>query len=157
AILGIQIMVLEPGKHRCTIRVGANGFDLWILLFEKQRCPRQRATSADRGDETSYLARSLFPDLRSSCLEMHTAIGDIVELTGPEPAFFFSKPLRVPVIVSRVTVGLFRHCNYFGAQGAQQVNFFDRLSFGDNNNGAVSLGLTHNRQADAGVSGGALD
>jgi hypothetical protein len=84
---------------------------------------------------------------------MGEAIGHVVELIRPEPAILFRQTLGLLVIVAGVGVGLFRDGYHLGTQCAQQRNLFNGLSFRNDNDSVITLGLANHRQSDPGVAG----
>ena len=83
---------------------------------------------------------------------MSQPIGQVVELVGPIPAVLFRQPLRLPVVIARIAVWLFRHSDDFRSQRAQQGDLFDGLRVRDNDHRAITFGLPHHGQAYPGVS-----
>ena len=123
----------------------------------------QRAARADGGDEAVDLAAGLGPDFRRRGVDMAVAVGDIVELVGPDRAVrlglrqLLGQPARQFDVVVGVLVGHSRHFDQFGAEQPQRVLLFLALRVGNDDHRAVAERLGDQRQADAGIAGRALD
>ena len=77
-------------------------------------------------------------------------------MVGPKPSFFRRETRGDVIVIVGVAIGLFRHGDDFGPECAQERDFFRRLRFGDDNHGAIPLGMADDGEADAGVAGGAF-
>ena len=90
-------------------------------------------------------------------------VGEIVELVGPNRAVWFlrrdlgGEPLGIAHVVVRVGIGRSGHEPQIGAAQPQHVLLFLALRLGHDDDGAVAAGVPDQRQADAGIAGGALD
>ena len=95
--------------------------------------------------------------------DMAVAVGDIVELVGPDravrlaPRQLLGQPAGHLHVVVRVLVGHRRHLDQLGAEQPQRVLLLLALGVGNDDHRAVAERLGDQRQADAGVAGGALD
>ena len=84
----------------------------------------QRAAGADRADEAVDLAAELVPDLLRRGLDMALAVGDVVELVGPDRAVRLraAELLGEAAGIFHVIVGVFvgdgRHLDQLGARQA---------------------------------------
>src|SRR6266699_5879405 len=87
---------------------------------------------------------------------MGFTISSVVELVRPKPATLFSKPSRDVIVILRILVRLLRHGDDLRAEGAEQTQFFGRLSFGDDDGYLVASGVTNHGKTDPRVTGGAL-
>ena len=91
------------------------------------------------------------------------AIGDVVELVRPDRAARFSLCERfretagVADIIVGVGIGNGGNLDQFGAGEAQHVLLLLRLGVGDDNDRAIAERARHHRDANPGISGGALD
>ena len=94
---------------------------------------------------------------------MALAIGDIVELVGPDRAVrlarrqLFGEPAGIFHVVVGVLVGHGRDLDQLGAGQPQHVLLLVRLGVGDDDDGLQTQGVADQRQTDAGIAGGALD
>ena len=94
---------------------------------------------------------------------MDVAVGDVVELVGPDRARRLARVERlgeargVLHVVVGVAVGHRRHLDELGAEQAQRVLLLLRLGVGDDDDGAEAERVAEHGEADAGVAGGALD
>src|SRR4029077_15308529 len=123
----------------------------------------ERAAGAHRADEAVALAVCLLPDFRTGGFDMALAIGDVVELVGPDRAVLFGLgQLRgeaaggLDVIVG-IGVGHRRHFDQLGAAQAQRILLFQTLGRRDHDHAAKAHGVADQRQPDAGIAGGAFD
>src|SRR6516164_6648858 len=88
---------------------------------------------------------------------------EVVELIGPDCAIgfarrdFFGEPPGVARIVHRVGIGDSGNKAEIDAAQAQHVLLLLALRLGHDDHGAVAARVTDERQADAGVPGGAFD
>ena len=95
--------------------------------------------------------------------DMAVAVGDIVELVGPDravrlaPGKLLGQPAGHLHVVVRVLVGHRRNLDQLGAEHPQRVLLLLALRVGNDDDGAVAERLGDQRQADAGIAGGALD
>ena len=78
-------------------------------------------------------------------------------MVGPKPSFFRRETRGDVIVIVGVAIGLFRHGDDFGPECAQERDFFRRLRFGDDNHGAIPLGMADDGEADAGVAGRAFN
>jgi hypothetical protein len=94
---------------------------------------------------------------------MSLAVGDIVELVGPDRAVgigcgdLFCQPSRQPHVIVGIAVGCGRHLDQFGTEQAQCVLLLLALGFGNDDHRLVAQGAGNHRQSDAGVAGRSLD
>ncbi len=94
---------------------------------------------------------------------MGPAVGDVVELVGPDRAAGVNRGelLRqapgIAHVVVRIAVGLGRHFDQRGAGQPDHVLLFLALGLGDHDHRAKPHRRADQRQPDPGVAGGALD
>jgi hypothetical protein len=91
------------------------------------------------------------------------AVGDIVELIGPDRAARFAaselrrETSRQLHVVVRVLVGHGRNFDELGAAQSERQFLLLGLRVGDDDDAAVAERLRHQGKADAGIAGGAFD
>ena len=94
---------------------------------------------------------------------MALAVGDVVELVGPDRAVrlglrqLLGQPAGDLHVVVGIGVGDGRHLDQFGAAEPQHVLLLLALRLRDDDHGAKAERVADQRQADAGVAGGAFD
>ena len=132
-------------------------------LLERHGDAGERAAGADRADEAVDLAAGLVPDLGPGRLVMRAAVGEIVELVGPDRAVrllrrhFLRQRLGIAHVVHRIGIRHRGHEPQIGAAQAQHVLLFLALRLGHDDDAAVAERVADQRQPDPGVAGGALD
>ncbi len=84
--------VVKYGVHRGAVGVGDGDLDVLVALLQRHRDAAQRAAGADRADEAVDLAVGLLPDLRAGGAVVALAVGDVVELVGPDHAVRVARP-----------------------------------------------------------------
>ena len=148
---------------RRAARVGERDHDVRVALLERDADAGERAAGADRGDEAVDLAVGLAPDLGPGALDVGLAVGGIVELVGPDRAVrllggeLLGEPARVAHVVVGVLVRHGRHQDQLGAAQEKHVLLLLALRLRHHDHRAVAERVADQRQADAGVAGGALD
>ena len=111
----------------------------------------------------STLPAELVPDLLRRGLDMALAVGDIVELIGPDRAVRLSRgkllgeTAGIFHVVVGVLVGDRRHLDQLGAGKPQHVLLLVGLRLGDDDDRLQPKRVADQREADAGIAGGALD
>ena len=151
------------GVERRAIGVGQRDLDPFVALFQRHGDAGERAAGADRADEAVDAPLGLLPDLRAGGFVMAAAVGDVVELVGPDRAArfrfrkHFSESPRIPDVVVRVGVGRRGHFDQLGPDHPQHVFLFLRLGVGDDDHAAESERRGDHADADAGVAGRAFD
>ena len=159
---GLQFAVDIVVPQRCTHRVGQSDPDILVALAQRHRYAAQRSAGADGADKSVQFAAGLFPDLGSGRAVMGVAIGEIVELVGPDGAvrFLFGKFRRQPArhlyIVVRILVGHDRNLDQICAAQAQHVFFLLGLGIRNHDDRPVAAGIADQGEADARVAGGAF-
>ena len=144
-------------------RIGERDLDVLALGLQPEGDAGQRAAGADRRDETVDLAAGLGPDLLRRGADMAVAVGDIVELVGPDravrlgPRHLLGQAARQFHVVVGVLVRHRRHLDQLGAEQSDRVLLLLALRIGNDDHGAVAERLGDQRQADAGIAGRALD
>src|SRR5687767_10012113 len=160
---GLQLAGGEIRVHRRTVGIGNGDLDVLVALLQRQRDAAEGAAGADRADEAVDLAVGLVPDLRAGGAVVAHAVGDVVELVGPDHAVGVARLQLLGQaagdlhVVVRVLVGHGRHFLELGAGEAQHVLLLLRLGVRDHDQGLVAARVPDQRQTDAGVAGGALD
>ena len=105
----------------------------------------------------------LLPDFGAGRLVVAAPVGEVVELVGPDrPVRLLRRdlggePLGIAYVIVWIGIGRGRHQPQIGAAQPQHVLFFLALRLGHDDDRAVAAGITDQRQADAGIAGGALD
>ena len=85
----LQLAGLDPAIDRRAQRIGGGDADIRVALFQRDGDAGQGAAGADRAGEAVDLAAGLLPDFRAGAFDMGLAVGDIVELVGPDRAVRF--------------------------------------------------------------------
>src|SRR5580693_6967695 len=80
-----RVIAVERGAHRIGER-DAHGI---VVRLERHSDTSERAAGADRADKAVDFAVSLVPDFLSGRFDVPLAIGDVVELVGPDGAVLF--------------------------------------------------------------------
>ena len=94
---------------------------------------------------------------------MGLAVGDIVELVGPDRAVrlrlrkLFGEAARDLHVVVGIAIGLGRNLDQLRAHQAQRILLFLALRFGNHDHGAEAEGIADDGQPDSRVAGRALD
>ena len=83
---GLELAGRVVGVERRAHRIGERDLDVGVALLERHADAGERAAGADRADEAVDLAVGLPPDLRAGRLVVGLAVGDVVELVGPDRA-----------------------------------------------------------------------
>src|SRR5262245_30878379 len=150
------VVAVERRAHR----IGERDADVLVARLERHGDAGQRAAGADRAGEAVHLAVGLIPDLRSGGLDVALAVGDVVELVGPDRAvglgarqLLGKAPGHLHVVV-RIRVGDGRHLDQLGAAEPQHVLLFLALGVRDDDHGAEAERVADQREPDAGVAGG---
>ena len=137
--------------------------DTGALGLQRHAGANQRAARADRGHKAIHLAIGISPNLWSRRFNVRLAIGDVVELVGPNGAVGLAlvqrlgQPRGIFDVVVGVLVGNGGHFHQLRAEQAQRVFLFLRLRFGNNDDRPVTERIADDGQADAGIAGCALD
>src|SRR4029079_19715167 len=103
----VLVIIVQRGTHR----VGKPDHHVFVVLLETHGDAGKPAAGADRADEPIDLAAELLPNLLRRRLDMSLAVGDIVELIGPDRAVrlargkLFGETARIFYVVVRVLVG----------------------------------------------------
>ena len=151
------------GVERCAHGVGEADGDFGVEVFQAQTGAGQGAACADGANEAIDISVRVFPDFACGCGAVAFAIGSIVELIGPHGAVrfgqreFFSETAREFDVIIGVGIGNCRDFDQFGADLPEHILFFNRLSFWDDNDRSQAERIADEGEADAGISGSALD
>src|SRR5580700_2321727 len=154
-----RVVAVERGAHRIGKR-DAHGI---AARFERHRDAGERAAGADGADKAIDLAVGLPPDFRSRGFGMAPAIGDVVELIGPDRAVLFGlgqlrgEPAGDFDVIVGIGIGHGRHFDQFGTAQPQRVLLLLALGLRDHDHAAETHGIANQRQPDAGIAGGAFD
>ena len=160
---GLQHAFRVEAEERRAQRIGERDLHRLVLFLQPRRHAGKRSAGADRRHEAVDLAAGLRPDFLRGGADMAVAVGDIVELVGPDRAVrlclrqLLGEPTRHLHVVVRVLVGHRRHLDQFGAEHAQRVLLLLALRVGNDDHRAVAERLGDDRQPDAGIAGRALD
>ena len=154
-----RVVAVERGAHRIGER-DAHGV---AERFERDGDAGERAAGADGADKAVDLAVGLPPDFRSGRLDVALAVGDIVELVGPDRAVLFGlrqllgEPAGELHVIVGIGIGHRRHFDQLGAAQPQRVFLFLALGFRNDDHRAETHRIADQRKPDAGVAGGAFD
>ena len=153
------VVFVERRAHR----VGDADLDLAGMALQPHRRAGQRAAGADGADEAVDRPAGLVPDLLGGRHHMAVAVGDVVELVGPDRAVRMGlrQLLGEPAGQLHVIVGVLvrdgRHLDQLRAHQPQRVLLLLALRLRNDDHRAVAERVGDQRQADAGIAGGALD
>src|SRR5262249_18377643 len=161
--LGLPFTAVIPAVETRPHQVGQIDLDVAVAFLERDTDTGQRAAGAHRADKAVDLAVGLRPDLGAGGLVVTAAVGEIVELGGPDRAVrlggrdLLRQSSGIAGIVHRSGVRDRRHEPQIDAARKRHVLFFLALRLRHHNDGAIAAGVADQRQADAGVAGGPLD
>ncbi|MNS94319.1 hypothetical protein D3C72_1285310 [compost metagenome] len=140
------------------VRVGQHDAHAGLVLFQAARDAGQRAAGAGRAGEGIDMPAGGVPDLGSGGLVVGLAVGQVVELVGPDRVVgLVGQPAGNLLVVVRIGVRLGGHRADLGAEHAQPLHLFGRLRIGYHDDAAVAARRAQVGQADAGIAGGPLD
>src|SRR6202040_2835342 len=134
------------------------GLDIGVFGLQRHGDAGKRSASPDGASETIDLAFRLRPNLGPGRLEVALAIGDIVELIGPDRAgrIFLGKPQGEAAgefhVIIGIGIGDRRNLDQVGALQPQQVLFLLALRVGNDDHGLVAQGIGDERETDSGVA-----
>src|SRR5580704_14772456 len=154
-----RVVAVERGAHRIGER-DAHGV---AARFERDGDAGERAAGADGADKAVDLAVGLLPDFRAGGFDMALAIGDVVELIGPDRAVLFGpgqlrgEAARDFDVIVGIGIGHGRHFDQLGAAQPQRVLLLLALGLRDHDHAAKAHGVADQSQPDAGIAGGAFD
>src|SRR5690606_37294323 len=163
AAFGLQLAAGVVAVEGGAVRVGEADDHVGILLAPGHGDARQRAAGPHRADKAVHLAPRLAPDLGAGALDVGLAVGDVVELVGPDRAGrllrgqLLGQTPRVADVVVGVGVGDRVHLDQLGAVEPDRVLLLLALGPGHHDGALVAQRLGDHGQADAGVARGALD
>lgn len=156
--LALQFAVLDPVVERAAVGIGQHDFYVRLLLLQVAGDAGQGAASAGSAGESVDAAMRVVPDFWAGCCVVCLAVGEIVELLGPDGVGqFLCEAAGDFLVIVVVGVGDGFDGAHFGAKGAQDGEFFLGLGFGDDDHAFVAACGAQVGQADAGVAGGAFD
>ena len=81
----MRVVLVERGAHR----VGQPDLDVRLALAERDLDAGERAARADGADEAVDPVAELLPELGRRGIDVRLAVGDVVELVGPDGAVRF--------------------------------------------------------------------
>ena len=137
--------------------IGKDAAHRRVLLLEVESHAGVGAAGAGSRHPGIHPTAALLPDLRPGGVVVGAAVGQVVELVGPDGAGGLrGDAARKPHVVVGVAVGHRRHRAHLGAQAAQQADLLRRLGVGNHDQGPVTAGIADVGEADAGVAGRAL-
>ena len=132
--------------------------DVLVLRLEAQPDPRERAAGADRAGEAVDPAVHLRPDLVARWCRYGRGGWRYCRTGWPRARW--RSPRRCGATCARNGRGSNRrggHEHQFGAQRAQRIHLLAALRLGHDDDRLVALRIADQREADAGIAGGALD
>src|SRR4051812_41902552 len=144
------------------MRVRAGRDDVLVLLLQISARAGQRASCADRADETVDRAASLLPGLWTARFIMRLGIVEGVPLVGEQHpvrlrlAQLVGEPSPDMLVVVRIGEWERGHLDQFGPAEPQHVLLFLALRFRDYDQRAIATRRSHDRQTDAGIARGGL-
>ena len=83
---GAQFAVGIVVVQRRAVRIGERDADVLVERLQPKTHARNRPARARGAGETIHAAAELLPDFRRSAFDMGAAVGDVVELVGPDCA-----------------------------------------------------------------------
>ena len=84
--VSLQLTGFDPGIDGGAKWIGRGDPDFSTVFFKRNTYASKRAAGADGAGESVDAALRLVPNFRSCSLDMGLAVGDIVELVGPNRA-----------------------------------------------------------------------
>ena len=115
---------------------------------------RHCATRPHGTDKAVNLAASLLPNLGTRGFDMGGAVGQIVELVGPNRPVGFGarqrlgQAARIAHVIVGVFIGHSRNLHQFRARQTDHVFLFLGLGFGNDDDGAKAHACPHQSQAN---------
>src|SRR5262249_44176490 len=88
--LGFEFPVFVPVIKSRTARVGDADDDILVARLEAERNASERAARTHRTDKAVDPALGVAPDFRCGRVDVALAVGDIIELIGPDGAVWVS-------------------------------------------------------------------
>ena len=157
AALGVEFAAAGPAVQGAAVGIGQHAAHPRVPLLEVQGHSGIGAAGAGGRHPGIHLPAALLPDLRTGARVMGAAVGEVVELVGPNgTGNLGGDAAGEPHVVVRVGVRHGRHGAHLRPEAAQQADLLGRLGVGDHDQAAVTAGIAEMGQADAGVAGGAL-
>ena len=135
--LAVLVVIVERRAHR----IGEADGDVLVLRLQPHGDAGERAAGADGADEAVDLALRVVPDLGRRRLDMALAVGDIVELVGPDRAMrrgrgkLLGEPAGIFHVVVRVLVRNRGDLDQLGAGKPQHLLLLVGLRVGDDDDG----------------------
>ena len=107
--------------------------------------------------KASTLPLVCVPDFSAGGGAVALAVGEVVELVGPDGAQFLGQTAGDVDVVAGVLIGLGRDQAEVRADHPQEGDFFLGLRFRHDDHAFIAERVGDQREADAGIAGGALD
>ena len=136
--------------------------DVLALRFQPHRDAGERAAGADGADEAVDLALRVVPDLWRRRLDMALAVGDIVELIGPDGAVrrgrgkLLGEAPGIFYVIVRILVGDCGNLDQLGAGKPEHVLLLVGLRVGDDDDRLQPKRVADEGKPDAGIAGRAF-
>ena len=151
------------GKEGGAMGIGEADLNGFVLRFQRHADAGQGAARADRADEAIDFSRRVGPDLGAGGLKMALAVGDIIELVGPNRAIVrslrndFSEPPGIFNVIIWIGIGDGGNFDELRARHAQRILLFLRLRVGNDDDSFVAQSGGDHGEPNAGVAGRAFD
>ena len=152
-----EIVRLDPAIEPAAVGVGEHDPHRGVTRLQGVGHARKRAAGAAGAGEGVDAPGGLRPDLRARRRRMARTVGAIVELVRVDGPELVSEPPRDMDVVAGIAERLCRHEAKIGADHAQDVDLLLALRLRHHHDGPVAARIGDQRDADAGVAGGALD
>ena len=157
-----QFAGLDPAVDCRPHGIGGRRDDVRVFPLQEFADARQRPSGADCADKTIHGAVGLLPNLRSRAHGVPFAVGDVVPLVGIEHAVglggcqFSGGSLGDVNVIVGVAIRYRGYLSKYRAAQSQRILLFLSLRVRHQDQRAVSAGISHQGQADAGIPGRAL-
>ena len=157
--LTLGVIGIQCGTHR----ICQSNLNLRILFLEKSPGAGQGSTGPHRTDEGIDFSLGLLPDFRACGFVMCLPVGHIVELVCPDGTLrivlieFLSESSGNLNIVLRIPIRHGGDFLEFGPAETEHVLFFLTLGFGNDDQGPVTTGISHQCQSNSCISSGPFD
>src|SRR5207302_3205944 len=151
---GLHIFEVER-----TDGIDADNLDLRILFFKEATDAADGAASAHAADEMRDLALRVLPDLGARGAIVGLGIHGVVVLIGVKGIGDFTGQFLGHGIVAARIIGLDGGGadNHFGTKALEEIDFLLRLFIGNCEDHLIAADGGDERQAHAGIAGGAFD
>ena len=140
------------------MRIAERNGNALVLFLEAEAHTGDRAAGARRAGEAVDPPVHLRPDLVGGTDDVRAAVGDIVELIGPDrPGRLLGDAARLVHEVAGAGIRRGRHRHQLGAERAQRVHLLLGLRVRHHDDGAIALRIGDQREADPGVARRSFD